>query len=49
MCPFVIGVITAYLANARRDVGVGRTGKLVVGATVLGGIGLVVAALEGIV
>jgi len=47
--PFVIGLITAYLANRKRDIGVSRTTKLVLGATVLGGIGLVLAALEGIV
>jgi hypothetical protein len=49
MSPFLIGAITAYLANRGRDVGVGRTSKLVAAAAVLGAIGLVVAALEGLV
>jgi uncharacterized membrane protein YhaH (DUF805 family) len=47
--PFVIGTITAYLANRSRDIGAGRTASLVFGASVLGGIALVVAALEGAV
>jgi hypothetical protein len=47
--PFLIGAITAYVANRGRDVGVGRTSKLVAAAAVLGAIGLVVAAPEGLV
>ena len=49
LSPFVIGAVTAYLANRRRDIGGSRTMNVVAGATALGGIGLVVAALEGVV
>jgi Polyketide cyclase / dehydrase and lipid transport. len=45
--PFVIGAITAYFANRKRDLGARRTAQLVAGAIVLGGIGLVAIALEG--
>ena len=47
--PFIIGATTAYLANRRRDQGLSRTTQLVLIAIMLGGIALVVAALEGIV
>jgi hypothetical protein len=47
--PFMIGAITAYLANGRGDIGSARTMILVAVATALGGVSLVVAALEGIV
>jgi hypothetical protein len=47
--PFFIGATTAYFANRKSDVGSGQTARLVLGATALGGIGLVVAALEGLV
>jgi hypothetical protein len=47
--PFIIGVTTGYLANARRDLGGSRTAGLVAGAAALGGIALVVATLEGVV
>jgi uncharacterized membrane protein YhaH (DUF805 family) len=47
--PVVIGATTAYFANRKRDLGAGRTARLVTGATALGGVALVIAALEGIV
>jgi uncharacterized membrane protein YhaH (DUF805 family) len=47
--PFVIGATTAYLANRKRDIGWKLTSRLIVAACALGGVGLVVAALEGIV
>jgi hypothetical protein len=47
--PFVIGITTAYLANRKGDLGGSRTAGLVAGATALGGIALVIAALEGLV
>jgi hypothetical protein len=47
--PFVIGATTGYFANRTTDIGGGATAKLVIVATLLGGIGLVLAALEGVV
>ena len=47
--PFVIGATTGYLVNRGSNIGEGRTAALVVGATALGGVALIVAALEGIV
>jgi len=47
--PFVIGAATAYVANRKTDIGGSRTALLVAGAAALGGIALVVAALEGFV
>jgi len=47
--PFVIGAVTAYIANRKRDLGGGRTVQVVLLATALGGIALLVAALEGAV
>jgi len=47
--PFVIGAATAYFANRKVDVGASRTLSLIAGATALGGIALVAAALEGLV
>src|SRR5262249_41339069 len=46
---FVIGAVTGNLANRRMDIGAGPTSRLVVAATLLGGVGLVLAALEGVV
>jgi uncharacterized membrane protein YhaH (DUF805 family) len=46
--PFVIGATTAYFGNRNQDIGVGPTMILVVGAAALGGIALLVVALEGI-
>jgi uncharacterized membrane protein YhaH (DUF805 family) len=45
--PFVIGAATGYLANRRGDIGGGPTARLVFVATTLGGIALIIAALEG--
>jgi len=47
--PFVIGAATAYLGNRKQDIGLRKTLILVAGATALGGIGLLLSALEGIV
>jgi hypothetical protein len=47
--PFVIGAVTAYIANRKQDLGLGRTALVVLLATAIGGIALLVAALEGIV
>jgi hypothetical protein len=47
--PFLVGAIAAYFANRTQDIGAGRTAKLVAGATVIGGMGLVAAALEGVI
>jgi uncharacterized membrane protein YhaH (DUF805 family) len=46
--PFVIGALTAYLANRKQNIDSWDTAKLVSGALVLGAMALVVAALEGI-
>lgn len=47
--PFIIGATTGYFANRKTDVGASRTAKLVAGAILLGGVALVMAALEGII
>ena len=49
LTPFVIGVTTGYIANYKGDVGGGRTALSVMTAIALGGIALVLVALEGIV
>lgn len=47
--PFVIGAATAYFANRNGDIGGGTTAQVVIIALLLGGISLVLAALEGVV
>jgi uncharacterized membrane protein YhaH (DUF805 family) len=47
--PFVIGAVTAYIANRKQDLGFGATVQIVLVATVIGGIALIAAALEGAV
>jgi hypothetical protein len=47
--PFLIGAVTAYVANRAEDIGTRRTSHIVAGATALGGISLVLTALEGMV
>lgn len=47
--PLVIGAVTAFLANRTGDIGAKRTFLLVTLALALGGIALVVVALEGVV
>jgi uncharacterized membrane protein YhaH (DUF805 family) len=49
VAPFIVGAITAYLANRRNDIGAARTLVLLAGAVALGGVALIAAALEGIV
>jgi len=49
LTPFVIGVITGYLANRKGDIGDWPTALSVLAAIALGGIALVFVALEGIV
>lgn len=46
--PFMIGLATAYFANRKTDIGGGATARLVVVAMLLGGIALVLVALEGV-
>jgi uncharacterized membrane protein YhaH (DUF805 family) len=46
--PFIIGTTSGYCANRTQDIGAWRTAKLVVVAILLGGIALLVAALEGL-
>jgi hypothetical protein len=48
LSPLVIGAMAGYLANRRRDVGADRTVRLVAVAAALGGLALLVAALEGL-
>ena len=47
--PFVIGATTGYFANRKADIGAGRTMRLVIAATLLGGVALVLVALEGLI
>jgi hypothetical protein len=47
--PFVIGAITAWLGNRRRDIGAAQSLILIACTTALGGLALVGVALEGIV
>jgi uncharacterized membrane protein YhaH (DUF805 family) len=47
--PFVIGATTGYFANRKTDLGGSQTATLVTSAAALGGIALVITALEGIV
>ncbi len=47
--PFVIGLATAYVANRKGDLGVGRTLMLVCEALGLGGVALLGFALEGVI
>src|SRR5262245_8407649 len=49
LMPFVIGVVTGYLANRRGDIGVGPTTFSVTIAIALGSLALVFVALEGLV
>ena len=47
--PFTIGATTGYFANRKTDVGSWPTAKLTSGALLLGGLGLVIVALEGLI
>jgi hypothetical protein len=47
--PFIIGATTAYLANRRRGLGGAQTVQLILLSLMLGGVALIVLALEGIV
>ena len=49
LTPFLVGVITAYLANRRTALTGKHTLRLVIGATALGCLALVALALEGLV
>jgi len=49
LTPFVIGVITGYIANSRADIGVGETILAVVAAVAVGSLALVAVALEGLI
>ena len=45
--PFVVGALSSYLANRKRDLGGARTMSVALIATALGSVALLVAALEG--
>ena len=47
--PFVVGAVTAFLANRPRDVGARATLVIVTLAMIRGGVGLIAFALEGVV
>ena len=47
--PFTVGATTGYFANRETDLGASRTAQLVGGALLLGGLALVIAALEGLI
>jgi uncharacterized membrane protein YhaH (DUF805 family) len=47
--PFTIGATTGYFANRRADLSPFRTAELVAGAIFLGGVALLIAALEGLI
>jgi len=47
--PFLIGLTTGYLANRGGPITIGRTLKIVTGASLLGGAALLASALEGAV
>ncbi|MGH6925144.1 MAG: DUF805 domain-containing protein [Propylenella sp.] len=49
VAPFLIGALTAFLANRKGDLGSSRTAGLVMVTVMLGSVGLVLTALEGIV
>ena len=49
LAPFVIGVAAAWIANRHSDIGAGLTAQVVTAATGLGAVGLVLAALEGVI
>jgi uncharacterized membrane protein YhaH (DUF805 family) len=49
LTPFVIGVVTAYVANSRADMGLGRTALIVVMAVAVGSLALVAVAVEGLI
>ncbi len=47
--PFLVGLVTAMLANRRGEIGPGRTTALVTAALALAGLALIGLALEGLV
>ena len=47
--PFVIGAVTAYIANRKQDLGVRLTVEVVMLATAIGSLALIAMALEGLV
>ncbi len=49
IAPLVVGAVTAFLVNRKADLGWRRTIRAIYAALLLGGVGLVVAALEGVV
>jgi hypothetical protein len=49
LTPFVIGAITAYVANFRADLGLGETALVVVMAIAIGSLALVAVAVEGLI
>jgi uncharacterized membrane protein YhaH (DUF805 family) len=49
LTPFVIGIVCAYIANYRADIGGGQTALAVTIAVVLGSLTLVAVAVEGLI
>ena len=49
LTPFMVGATTAYIANYKADIGAGTTAWSVTIAVLLGGLGLVAVALEGLI
>jgi uncharacterized membrane protein YhaH (DUF805 family) len=49
VAPFLIGAVAAYIANRKGDLGGWSTARIVSLATVLGGVALMAASLEGAV
>ena len=49
LTPFVVGTVSGYVANYRADVGGDQTGLVVAIAVILGSLGLVAAAIEGLI
>jgi hypothetical protein len=47
--PFIIGAVTAYIANRKHDLGAERTIVVVLMGTAIGGAALLAVALEGVV
>jgi len=47
--PFFIGAMTGFLANRKGDIGPNDTVLVAMGAVVLGGVALIVVALEGVI
>jgi len=49
LTPFVAGTVSGYVANYRMDIGGDQTGLVVAIAVILGSLGLVAVAIEGVI